>query len=278
MSEVDRFWSKVQVGEPDACWEWKTGRQKAGYGQFAREFTGVPMGAHRYSWQIHHGEIPEGMFVCHRCDNPPCCNPAHLFLGTAADNMADMALKGRQAKGCHVPLSSRRRGDAHYARTNPERLARGAANWNSKLTENIVRSLRRRYDAGATIVELTRGLKISGVAIHNAVMGVTWRHVPGPCISHEQRAVSPEHKGDNHYTRRRPELVPRGDQHYSRKNPERVLRGEAHGQAKLTPEAVVEIRTLREGGMKLVALARMFSVTIPTISSICHRRIWRHVA
>lgn len=277
MSEIERFWSKVQVGEPDACWEWKTGKLKAGYGQFAQAITGYPLRSHRYSWELHFGKIPDGMSVCHHCDNPSCCNPAHLFLGTAADNAADKVLKGRQAKG-YSNQENRQRGDNHYLRRHPEKRLRGARNWNSKLTENLVSDLRRRYDAGATVAELVDGLNISTVAIRNAILGKTWQQVPRPSAPHEERDVSVKCAGDNHYTRRRPDLVVRGDNHYSRTNPERLARGADNWNAKLDDDRVRELRRLRESGMSLPKLAVLFGITVGAVYNVAIRKTWRHVA
>lgn len=86
-----RFWSKVDKGP--GCWTWTGATQNYGYG--AVTIHGLTRRAHRVSWELAHGPIPDGLHVCHRCDNPPCVNPDHLFLGTAQDNVDDKDAKGR---------------------------------------------------------------------------------------------------------------------------------------------------------------------------------------
>ncbi len=107
-----RFWAKVDKRTAAECWPWTASRNRYGYGTFGvgSSSAGVmPVAkAHRVSWEIHNGPIPKGMYVCHHCDNPPCCNPAHLFLGTAGDNFNDMRSKARGSSGPSHSASVRR--------------------------------------------------------------------------------------------------------------------------------------------------------------------------
>lgn len=95
-----RLWSKVPV-RGDGCWEFAGAKSHKGYGQLPiwRDGRSIPRSAHRLSWELANGPIPAGMSVLHRCDNPPCVRPDHLFLGTQSDNMQDMVAKGRAYAG-----------------------------------------------------------------------------------------------------------------------------------------------------------------------------------
>lgn len=158
-SDVSRFWSKVhRTGNPDECWEWTACRHVRGYGQVA--WLGVCGKTHRIAYELTFGPIPEGKCILHRCDNPACCNPRHLFAGTQLDNIRDRHSKGRTS---------------HASRNIGERSGR------SKLTESQVVEILRRH---ATLGETERSLAVEyGVtvsAIHLVVTRQNWRHVSFP--------------------------------------------------------------------------------------------------
>ncbi len=96
LNTTESFWARVQVGDPDSCWPWLGQRSRKGYGVLS--YAGKKKSAHRLSVVFSTGEgVPDGLCVCHKCDNPPCCNPSHLFIGTHQENMQDMYDKGRGA-------------------------------------------------------------------------------------------------------------------------------------------------------------------------------------
>lgn len=107
MNTENRFWSKVSIRTVEECWEWKgclSKGNRGGYGEF--KHNGRVYKSHRMAWMLINGEIPDGLLVCHKCDNRKCCNPNHLFLGTVQDNNLDRNTKGRtgSSKGESHPL------------------------------------------------------------------------------------------------------------------------------------------------------------------------------
>lgn len=185
---IARFWKKVYKTE--TCWLWTAGKDKDGYGKFWLDEDTIR--AHRVSWEMHNGPIPEEMDVLHSCDNPPCVRPSHLFLGDNADNMADRDRKGRNSKGdSHWSRTNPEliaRGDRNGARTHPERLARGPRLHPEKcargerigravLTEEVVRQIRAARANGETQRSIANRLGIGLSAVKHVDAGRVWKHV-----------------------------------------------------------------------------------------------------
>jgi len=166
-----RFWANVSKAGPvhpvcGRCWVW-TARKLDGYGYLIHNNRQI--GAHRVSYQLNRGPIPDGLCVLHRCDNPACVNPEHLFIGTKADNTADMVAKGRQSKG-----------ERHGSQTKPESRSRGEQVAGSKLTPELVRYIRQRHRRGCPKNggnALARELGVSQALIWKAVNREYWKHI-----------------------------------------------------------------------------------------------------
>lgn len=154
--DIARFWSKVAMtSDPDKCWEWTASRRRRGYGQF--NLNGKILTSHRLAWELTKGEITGGLFVCHQCDNPSCCNPSHLFLGTNNDNVQDMVKKGRQAPG---EIKSRQ----------------GEKHGQHKLTAEQILSIRERYSKGGISQrKLAKEFFVTQANIWHIVNGMTWK-------------------------------------------------------------------------------------------------------
>lgn len=167
-----RFWALVNLDGPvhptlgTACWLW-TGHERKGYGFICERRQ--KRSAHRYGWELRNGPVPAGLFVLHRCDTPLCVNPAHLFVGTQRENLDDCVRKGRW------------------------RVPRGEGHPHARLTEELVREIRRRYRPRHPADGITAMAEEFGVAVptvSQAARGVHWAHVgaervppcpPEPC-------------------------------------------------------------------------------------------------
>ncbi len=151
--DEERFWGKVEQGTPDECWPWSASRYLSGYGQFRKGSKGFY--AHRLAYWFASGPYDEHLCICHHCDNPPCCNPRHLYLGTRADNNRDRG--------------QRRRGKEH--RQN------GEANDNAKLEESDVRAIIAALSVGETQTSVASRFGIKQPQVSRIARRESWSHL-----------------------------------------------------------------------------------------------------
>jgi HNH endonuclease len=160
-----RFWMKVDTNGPvpehrtelGQCWLWlgaRTGNH--GYGSVGIERGKTTTTAHRIAWQLEHGTDPGAMHVLHKCDNKLCVRPAHLFIGTQAENIADMMAKGR-----------------YVSAPKP----RGSAQWQAKLTEDDVLDIRSVHAFGGSCADIASAYGMTPQNVRAVVSRKTWRHV-----------------------------------------------------------------------------------------------------
>jgi hypothetical protein len=165
---ADRYWEKVDRRGPDDCWPWRRTTDEFGHGQFfvSPERGRVP--AHVYGVELTTGQrCPEGKEGCHHCDNPPCCNPAHIYYGTRQQNVDDM--------------------------WNRNRAPQGADRTQSKVDDHAVLAIRLRFADGETLLSLASEYGVSDTLISLIVNGHRWSHVGGPVGTHGRRGRRPNH-------------------------------------------------------------------------------------
>lgn len=154
--DVNRFWRKVRIAGKDKCWEWIASFGSTGYGQFM--VRGKVFKEHRFAFLISKGDVPNGLFVCHRCDNPKCVNPAHLFTGTHTDNEHDKHRKNRHQSGAR-----------HWTRRNPELI--GCC----KLKDSDVSNIRIERECGVKFSDIANSYGVHVTTIQRIIYGKTWR-------------------------------------------------------------------------------------------------------
>ena len=173
--------AEIRPGMSTPCLEWKAARGSTGYGQC--RISGKLYRAHRVAWEMANGPVPDGLDVLHKCDNPPCVNVEHLFLGTHTDNMHDMFAKGRKVvargerHGSHLHPECLARGDRHGSHLHPESVPRGERNRNAKLNEEKVRRIFQLRGEGWTQARLGAEFGVSDVSIADVLSRKKWAHV-----------------------------------------------------------------------------------------------------
>lgn len=175
--DLNRFNSKIK--RSNGCWEWIGTKRFDGYGVIT--INRIMQRAHRVMWEIANGKITKDICVLHKCDNPICVNPQHLFLGTRKDNAVDCARKGRNIAQKEPWRMAR--GERNGRHTHPETTQRGERHWASKLSKDKVILIRKLYKPGKGLYvrsnakELSKRFGISKSVFYNIIKRKIWKHV-----------------------------------------------------------------------------------------------------
>lgn len=267
---IEAFWAKIDKRGDDECWLW-TGAcdRRGGYGLFGTKKISKSTKAHRISWELANGPIPTGLCVCHKCDNPPCQNVKHMFLGTNADNVEDKVNKHRQLKGEEF--------------------------YNAKLTEEGVVRLFELNQQGLTHTQIEKVTGVPATTVCRVLRGEDWKHVQTPYryLVKDNNSLPPDVVVNifkryfelRSMTRVADELGLGDGTVYS------VLRRHTHIDVEVPPEYIVEIKPqtklteqdivaifrLKSLGFSPKEIAKQYDLHIGNVHMILRRDTWKNV-
>lgn len=272
-----RFWRSVQKCEGDGCWLWTGYTINGGYGIIS--VCGKGIGAHRFSYELNVGPLEKGKMICHKCDNPLCVRPDHLFQGTARDNVIDMHIKGRAKK--HF-------GDDNWMRKHKDLVPRGEDHQRAVLTNEEAKLARVMFATGATQLEIAGEFRVDNTTISNIVKNKTYNTPSAQpeelhkIVFRGKSSVLSEEDQENLVSQyrngeRRSELA----KIFNLSFPSvcRIITKITGEQPKkrIAEETVLAIRAMKKAGRPLKEIASTHKVSLTTASNICTGKAWSGV-